>query len=72
MQRTAEIRERNRVIHGMVKSFEPVMYEVGVVFWGEERKCREMFQKVTKVEHFSQFRRFPNGNIKTTLRMTVE
>ncbi|MDF1873841.1 antibiotic biosynthesis monooxygenase [Vannielia sp.] len=32
MLRTKEMRERNRVIHAQVKSFEPVMYEVGAVF----------------------------------------
>ncbi|MCQ0971585.1 antibiotic biosynthesis monooxygenase [Paracoccus sp. TK19116] len=32
MLRTPEMRERNRVIHGMCKSFEPVMYEVQAVF----------------------------------------
>lgn len=32
MLRTAEMRERNRTIHGLCKSFEPVMYEVGQVF----------------------------------------
>lgn len=32
MLRTAEMRERNRAIHAMVKSFEPVMYDVAAVF----------------------------------------
>ena len=32
MLRTSEMRERNRAIHGMCKSFEPVMYEVQAVF----------------------------------------
>ena len=32
MLRTQEMRERNRVIHGLCRSFEPVMYEVQGVF----------------------------------------
>ncbi|HRO15143.1 MAG TPA: antibiotic biosynthesis monooxygenase [Paracoccus sp. (in: a-proteobacteria)] len=32
MLRTPEMRERNRAIHGMCRSFEPVMYEVAAVF----------------------------------------
>lgn len=32
MLRTPEMRERNRAIHAMCKSFEPVMYEVQAVF----------------------------------------
>ena len=32
MLRTPEMRERNRVIHTMCRSFEPVMYEVTGVF----------------------------------------
>lgn len=32
MLRTPEMRERNRVINQMVKSFEPVMYDVAEVF----------------------------------------
>ena len=32
MLRTAEMRERNRVIAGMCSRFEPVMYEVAAVF----------------------------------------
>ena len=32
MLRTPEMRERNRVIHTMCRSFEPVMYEVAQVF----------------------------------------
>ncbi|MDO5613830.1 MAG: antibiotic biosynthesis monooxygenase family protein [Paracoccus sp. (in: a-proteobacteria)] len=32
MLRTPEMRQRNRVIHGMCKSFEPVMYEVAEVY----------------------------------------
>lgn len=32
MLRSAEMRERNRAIHAMCKSFEPVMYEVQAVF----------------------------------------
>ena len=32
MLRTPEMRERNRAIHTMCKSFEPVMYEVQAVF----------------------------------------
>ncbi|MDO5705692.1 MAG: antibiotic biosynthesis monooxygenase family protein [Paracoccus sp. (in: a-proteobacteria)] len=32
MLRTPEMRERNRVIHGMCKSFEPVMYELAEVY----------------------------------------
>lgn len=32
MLRTDEMRRRNRTIHGMCKSFEPVMYEVEAVF----------------------------------------
>lgn len=32
MQRTAEMRQRNRVIHGLVRSFEPVMYDVAAVY----------------------------------------
>jgi len=32
MLRTQEMRERNRVIHAQVKSFEPVMMEVAAVF----------------------------------------
>ncbi|MFI0396244.1 antibiotic biosynthesis monooxygenase family protein [Paracoccus jiaweipingae] len=31
MLRTPEMRERNRAIHAMCKSFEPVMYEVASV-----------------------------------------
>lgn len=32
MLRTPEMRERNRAIHGMCRSFEPVMYEVSAVY----------------------------------------
>jgi quinol monooxygenase YgiN len=32
MLRTSEMRERNRKIHDLCKSFEPVMYEVAAVF----------------------------------------
>lgn len=32
MLRTPEMRERNRVIHAMCRSFEPVMYEVAAVW----------------------------------------
>lgn len=32
MLRTPEMRERNRVIHGLCRSFEPVMYEVAQVY----------------------------------------
>lgn len=32
MLRSAEMRERNRAIHGMCRSFEPVMYEVVATF----------------------------------------
>ncbi|MDO5659214.1 MAG: antibiotic biosynthesis monooxygenase [Paracoccus sp. (in: a-proteobacteria)] len=32
MLRTNEMRERNRVIHGLCRSFEPVMYEVAQVY----------------------------------------
>ena len=32
MLRTPEMRERNRVIHGMCRSFEPVMYDVSAVY----------------------------------------
>lgn len=32
MLRTEEMRKRNRVISGLCKSFEPVMYEVEAVF----------------------------------------
>ncbi len=32
MLRTPELRERNRVINGLCKGFEPVMYEVVAVF----------------------------------------
>lgn len=32
MLRTAEMRERNRAIHTMCRSFEPVMYEVASVY----------------------------------------
>lgn len=32
MLRTPEMRERNRAIHTMCRSFEPVMYEVASVF----------------------------------------
>ena len=32
MLRTAEMRERNRAIHAMCRSFEPVMYEVASVY----------------------------------------
>ena len=32
MLRTPEMRERNRVIHTMCRSFEPVMYEVASVY----------------------------------------
>ncbi len=32
MLRTREMRERNRAINGMCKSFEPVMYEIAAVF----------------------------------------
>lgn len=32
MLRTAEMRERNRAIHNMCRSFEPVMYEVASVY----------------------------------------
>ncbi len=32
MLRTPEMRERNRVIHGLCSRFEPVMYEVAAVF----------------------------------------
>ncbi|MDO5621954.1 MAG: antibiotic biosynthesis monooxygenase family protein [Paracoccus sp. (in: a-proteobacteria)] len=31
MLRTPEMRERNKVIHGMCRSFEPVMYELASV-----------------------------------------
>lgn len=31
MLRTAEMRVRNRTIHGLVRGFEPVMYEVAAV-----------------------------------------
>lgn len=34
MLRSDEMRRRNRDIHGMCKSFEPVMYEVQAVFGG--------------------------------------
>ena len=34
MLRTPEMRERNRVIHTMCRSFEPVMYEVSEAFDG--------------------------------------
>lgn len=32
MLRTAEMRERNRRIHALCRSFEPVMYEVAATF----------------------------------------
>lgn len=32
MLRTPEMRERNRVIHAMCRSFEPVMYEVAATY----------------------------------------
>lgn len=32
MLRTPEMRERNRAIHTLCKSFEPVMYEVAAVY----------------------------------------
>lgn len=32
MLRTAEMRERNRAIHAMCRSFEPVMYEVAATY----------------------------------------
>lgn len=32
MLRTPEMRDRNRAIHALCKSFEPVMYEVAAVF----------------------------------------
>ena len=32
MLRTPEMRERNRVIHGLCSRFEPVMYEVQSVY----------------------------------------
>ena len=32
MLRTPEMRERNRAIHTMCRSFEPVMYEVASVY----------------------------------------
>lgn len=32
MLRTPEMRERNRAIHAMCRSFEPVMYEVAAVY----------------------------------------
>lgn len=32
MLRTPEMRQRNRVIHAMCRSFEPVMYEVAAVY----------------------------------------
>ena len=32
MLRTPEMRERNRAIHALCRSFEPVMYEIQVVY----------------------------------------
>ena len=32
MLRLPEMRERNRAIHGLARSFEPVMYELAAVF----------------------------------------
>ena len=40
MLRSPEMRERNRQINSMCKSFEPVMYEVQAVFQGDSAPAK--------------------------------